>query len=234
MKRYEQIRAHLEETVRALAPGTKLASEAELAERYAVSRGTLRQALDGLEAQGWVRRVHGRGTFVATPGRYRLETARRLRSLAEDVAMHGAASRVDVRDQRVVAARPEVAARLDLVEGEAVFRLETVRTFEGRPGVAAVNYVPTRQCPGIERADFSATSLLAVYEGRFGLEVGWAAREFRAGLADARLVDALGVADGAPLVGFTQTLFLRDGRPLEWAEAWCRDDVVTLSATLVR
>ncbi|MDP8958434.1 MAG: GntR family transcriptional regulator [Actinomycetota bacterium] len=53
-----------------LVPGTLLPSEAQLQERFGVSRATVRQALHQLELDGLVERHQGRGTFVAaSPGR---------------------------------------------------------------------------------------------------------------------------------------------------------------------
>ncbi|MEV0055011.1 winged helix-turn-helix domain-containing protein [Saccharopolyspora shandongensis] len=47
-----------------LSPGSRLPSEAELAELYGVARGTVRRALASLIKQETVTSVHGRGTFV--------------------------------------------------------------------------------------------------------------------------------------------------------------------------
>ena len=52
-----------------LKPGDRLESELSLAERYGVSRMTLRQALGELESSGLVVRRHGSGTFVSRPRR---------------------------------------------------------------------------------------------------------------------------------------------------------------------
>jgi DNA-binding LacI/PurR family transcriptional regulator len=49
------------------APGTALPKERELAATLGVSAGTLRQALQELEADGLIRRVRGQGTFATTP-----------------------------------------------------------------------------------------------------------------------------------------------------------------------
>jgi DNA-binding GntR family transcriptional regulator len=54
-----------------LAPGDALPSEAALAERHGVARGTARHALAELEGAGLVESVHGKGRFVRAiePGR---------------------------------------------------------------------------------------------------------------------------------------------------------------------
>src|SRR5918912_3900410 len=73
-----------------LDPGTALPSEAELQQRFRVSRATIRQALQRLELEGLVERQQGRGTFVAVP---QLERALpELTSFTEHLASQGLAS----------------------------------------------------------------------------------------------------------------------------------------------
>lgn len=49
-------------------PGEKVPTERSLAERFGVSRNTVRRVLDGLESEGWIERHVGRGTFVRAAG----------------------------------------------------------------------------------------------------------------------------------------------------------------------
>ena len=42
-------------------------SEREIAQKYKISRGTIRQALKSLEAKGYLVRKQGKGTFVSPP-----------------------------------------------------------------------------------------------------------------------------------------------------------------------
>ena len=46
-------------------PGDLLPSERELSEDYCISRKTVRLALKELETLGFIKRRHGKGTFVA-------------------------------------------------------------------------------------------------------------------------------------------------------------------------
>src|SRR5262249_31093585 len=48
-----------------LAPGSAVPSEAELLQRFNVSRPTLVRSLQDLVREGWVYRRQGKGTFVA-------------------------------------------------------------------------------------------------------------------------------------------------------------------------
>ncbi|MEV7445232.1 GntR family transcriptional regulator [Streptomyces sp. NPDC091204] len=66
---YERIANDLLDQIRsgALPAGTKLPSEAQLAERYAVARGTVRRAVRELETSGYVEARHGVGRFVSSP-----------------------------------------------------------------------------------------------------------------------------------------------------------------------
>jgi GntR family transcriptional regulator of arabinose operon len=64
---YYQIAERLSGEIKSgkLAPGEQLLPEDKLAERYGISRKTLRQALDKLAKEGYVARLKGKGTFVS-------------------------------------------------------------------------------------------------------------------------------------------------------------------------
>ena len=65
--KHQAVRDALVTLIRELPAGASMPTERELSERFGVSRGTVRQALDRLEAEQRVRRHQGRGTFVAKP-----------------------------------------------------------------------------------------------------------------------------------------------------------------------
>lgn len=64
---YKQIQENIKDQIKqgTLRPGDRVLSEKELAEKYLVSQITSKNALIGLAEEGWVKRIQGRGTFVA-------------------------------------------------------------------------------------------------------------------------------------------------------------------------
>ena len=72
--KHEQLRAYLLAELQAgrLKPGESLPTEIALAEATRISRSTVRQALAGLERNGLIRRVRGRGTFIHEDARARI------------------------------------------------------------------------------------------------------------------------------------------------------------------
>ena len=53
---------------RELVSGEKILSEHELMDRFGISRGTVRHAIETLVNEGLLLRVHGKGTYVAEEG----------------------------------------------------------------------------------------------------------------------------------------------------------------------
>src|SRR5438270_13163533 len=67
----DQVRERLLQELAAgkLEPGAKLANESDLAERFAVSRSTIREAVRALVDAGYLARRHGSGTYVTASPR---------------------------------------------------------------------------------------------------------------------------------------------------------------------
>lgn len=129
--RYEQIARYLRTLVAARAPGDRLPSDAELCQRFSVSRMTARQAVQVLVNEGLCYRRRGLGTFVAPRPVPRLLGS--PLSFTESMRRRGlrATSRVLVAEVRE--ADPEDVAALGLNEGDRVAVLERLRLAEEVP-----------------------------------------------------------------------------------------------------
>jgi DNA-binding GntR family transcriptional regulator len=204
-----------------LPPGAALPSERELADRYGLARMTVRNELERLTAEGLVYRVQGRGTFVAEP---RVAQAVAFSSFTEDMLARGHAPGSLVRSTGVVVAEASVAGALELGPGDAVFRLDRLRTADGRPMAVERAFLPLRRFPGIEAVDFAHASLFTVLSERFGVSLREGEQRIVAVAADAEEAEALNVAEGAPCLRFETVGRDRDDVPCYFARSVHRGD----------
>ncbi|SFC58868.1 DNA-binding transcriptional regulator, FadR family [Nocardioides terrae] len=137
-----------------LGPGTKLPSEAELIEEYAVSRTVIREAVTRLRAEGLVETFQGRGSFVLAmpePTSFTVE-ASAIRSQADVLAM--------------------IDFRLG-VESEAAYLAAANRTTQAAEAVrAALDAFTTAEPEAAVEADFTFHRAVAAASGnRFYLDL---------------------------------------------------------------
>ena len=124
----------------------RLPSEGDLAERFAVNRHTLRQAVGALQAEGLVRVERGRGIFVQTELLH-YALSRRTR-FSENLQRQGLFPGTQLLTARSVAASERVARELKVAKGAAVLMAETVNEADGHPVSVAIAYYPAARFDG--------------------------------------------------------------------------------------
>jgi len=147
-----------------LAPDAAIPSERELMATYAVSRDTVRKAINALVGDGLLVKVHGRGTFVARP---RLETRLHLASFSQDMRRRGFTPSTRLLAIERTQPPAEVAAALGLDADALAWRLDRVRLADGEPIALENGWHPAALLPGLDRHDLGGSlyELLAVEYG---------------------------------------------------------------------
>jgi DNA-binding GntR family transcriptional regulator len=205
-------------------PGAKLPNENLLCVRFAVSRTTVREAVRGLAAEGFVVRRQGSGTFVTSrpPLRNALEANFTYTEIIESVGMRAGQRRLALR---AMLADESVAALLDLGRHASVVRLERVRTADDRPAIYSIDYLPsTVMTPELLAPDpeQSIYQLLAT----LGLPVVHGEATLTPVLADPHLARILEVKVGEPLQRLVQIDFASDGRRVLLSFEWVVPSIV--------
>jgi GntR family transcriptional regulator len=150
---YLQIADHLRAAIvkSELAAGAQLPSERELMASYGAARGTVRQAIAALLAQGLIDVQHGRGAFVRTqPPVRRLahdRFARRHRKAGKaaylaELEAEGRRPDVEVLAIESAPATSEIAQRLQLAAGAQVLVRRRRYLADGQPMELATSYLP--------------------------------------------------------------------------------------------
>ena len=210
----------------ALAVGAPLPSEAQLCAEFGVSRGTVRQAVGALRAEGAVGGGRGRPPVV------------RPRALAQSFDSLGSFSawaltmgRTPGQRTLEVARRParrEAADRLELEEGDPVVEVLRVRSLDGEPVMIERTAFVERVGRLLWEVDPDAGSLFAYLRGR-GVDLSVARHDVYAVAADARDAELLGVPVGAPLLRERRRTASAAGEPLEFSDDRYRPDMVTFT-----
>ncbi|WP_169846677.1 GntR family transcriptional regulator [Rhodococcus marinonascens] len=191
-----EIAAELRRRLGSAGAGDPLPSEAELSERYGVSRMTARQAVKSLEAEGLVYRVPGSGTYAS--GNEADRTMGILRSFTDDMAERGIAVISDVLFSDWVDLSPETAAELVATPGSRAVRVMRVRLGDGLPLALETVTLPPR-CSFVLDYDLGTISLHRLLEDH-GLILTEARGTVAATIADDNDAAHLRVAIGSPLL----------------------------------
>src|SRR5919108_90280 len=96
---YHQVKTRILREIEAgrWRPDEQLPTEDELADRFRVSKITVRQALRELAQLGYIRREQGRGTFVQRPPL--VEGPRELTSFTEEMRRQGVLASSEILEQ---------------------------------------------------------------------------------------------------------------------------------------
>lgn len=196
-------------------PGDAIPSEGELAQRFNVSQGTVRKAIDEMAAENLLVRRQGKGTFVSTHSDPR-SFYRFLRLLPDDgVAVPSASDPFYCEN---VKATPEVATALGLQSGDPVIHVKRLLRFAGETVVFDQIYLAADLFSGLtlEALRGGERSLYSLFESDFGVRMINAEERLRAIAADPESADLLGVAVGDPLLLVERTAYTYGNKPVEW------------------
>jgi GntR family transcriptional regulator len=204
--RYLSIADDLRTRVRAheYGAGGLLPSEADLSATYAVSRVTVRKALEVLRDEGVLAARQGVGWFVAAdPLRQSLG---RLATLESHLERQGRRSQRQILDFAFVAAADAVRAVLGVDEVLEVRRLNLA---DGAPFAVVTVWCPAELAADLSRADVERSPFVDLLAD----ELGGARQTIAASAAGAEEAALLDLPTGAPVLRCERISYRPDGTP---------------------
>jgi len=204
-----------------LAPGQQLPTEDELGATYELSRGTVRKAIEQLEAERLIRTEQGIGSFVSSVH------PRAIPFHFGDPAATWRTSELpvthEVLAQEVLPASLEVAERLKIGVGERVIHVARRRLAGGRATGYSERYLAEVLCPALLDADLSTQSLHDLLVSRSTLPLLRSEFEVEAQALAAGEAELLRAAPGTPAIVVTRMTYTAPNRPAVWYRGLFRE-----------
>lgn len=227
--RYQEIAAYLRELIADAQPGDRLPSEAELCERFDVSRMTARHAIQILEREHLVHRTRGKGTFVAARPVPRLLGS--PLSFTASMRQRGMLATTTVLESRYDVPSEEDVKALEIAADDRVAVLERLRCADGIP-MAIERAVLAPQCAVVIET-IGEGSLHVAFEAT-GRVPTRATAGVTARLATDRERRLLDLDDDGVVLCERRVIYDQDGGPLEHTETRYAADRYVFDVTMYR
>ncbi|MEL7133309.1 MAG: GntR family transcriptional regulator [Pseudomonadota bacterium] len=228
--RYVQLRHRLEAGIETgvLPPNSSLPPEREIAEITALSRVTVRKAIQELVREGLIEQRQGSGSFIREPMNRIEQSLSHLTSFTEDMAQRGKDTTSRWLERGLFVPTTAEMVALDLPEGAEVARIYRLREAGGHPMALERAALPLDILPNPLAV---TTSLYEVLE-KSGRRPIRAIQKISAINLEAREAELLSVAEGAAGLSIERTSFLASGRVAELTRSLYRGDAYDFVAEL--
>lgn len=211
-----------------LPPGSAIPSERDLAERYGVSRLTVRSAIARLVTDGLLVTVRGKGTYTM---QRRMELQLYLMSFTSDMRRRGLVPSTEVLSTAEQVPPPGTATALRLDPGTTAYRLHRLRRADGTPLAVERGWYHRGHLPRL--LDLDLTDSLYTQLAEHGVIFDHATQTVWAEGADRETAHLLDVRTGTPLLVFRR-ISSRHGTPVEDMTSWYRADHYQVTMQLDR
>lgn len=198
--------------------GVMIPNQTELAEKYGVSRTTIRKATDKLIQNGILRSIKGVGTFVCDYDE-NIHQIYRSTSCAEAQCLRNYLTSKTITIQKMNATKA-ISKQLNIQIGEPVVYIERIRLLAGRPFAFQVSYLNGTRVEGVpftkELLDHG--SLFHALEEYAGMRPAFQDEEFRAIGCPKAIADYLEIDAQSPVIMIFRTVYTEENTVMEYCE----------------
>ncbi len=215
-----------------LVPGDLLPSEREYAEKYDISRMTVRQAITNLAKEGLLYRQKGRGTFVAEK---KIEQDLSfLSSFSEDMKSRGLTPSSKLLRFKVITDKPKIASNLKVKSNEPIYEIKRLRMANNEPIALETIYTPQKLVGTLTDQDITI-SFYDYIEQKLNKKINYGNQTIEASLANNEESSYLNINKGDPVLVMQRKSYLdNDKKPIEYVKSTYRSDKYKFNMQLKR
>ena len=147
----------------------KLESEREICIKYSVSRTTVRQALDELEKNKYIYKLHGKGNFVKT--RVLEQRLFKVSSFTEDMKKAGKKPTSKLLNFEIQEGDTEVCDNLKLPQNDLVIKFARIRLADNIPMIYEITYLPYEIFKGLSAETLKENPLYEIFKRDYNIQI---------------------------------------------------------------
>jgi len=202
--------------------GETFPTEAELQEEYKVSRPTVRQALELLIKQGFLKRERGKTPYVAQRKlEHRVGT---ISSFTEDMIAKGLKPSTKILSLCYKNPPKIVAKYLKTAPNEKLVFLKRLRFVNDEPISISSSYIPKHLVPGLVEKGLSRESLYQTFEKDYGITLSETDETIQAVAAGKEEAELLNIPINSPVLLVHRIVKDDKGLTVEYNTAISRGD----------
>ncbi len=187
----------------------KLPTEAELREKYNVSRYCVRNAIDVLIKLGLVYPVQGSGMYIRESKREGCLSLNNTRGITDELAGKKVVTKVESLE--LVEADEQLAARMKCEIGTPIYAIKRKRFVEGTPLSVEYTYYDQTLIPHIDEK-IASGSLFRYIRENLGLSIAFADKVVSAEKLPKEAADWMGLEEGDPAIVIEDDVYLANGQ----------------------
>ena len=180
-----------------LEENEKLLSEREICEKYDVSRTTVRQAMDELEKEGYIYKIHGKGTFVA-PKKKLNQDLISFYSFTEEMKKLSKKPSSEVIGFEIIEAGSKIGSKLNVSEEDLLYKISRVRKADDIPMIYETTYLPFNKFKNLLKEELVERPMYDVLRDKYGAKLTSAEEYFQPILTNKVQSLYLNIIEGAP------------------------------------
>ena len=179
-----------------LEENDQILSEREICEIYNVSRTTVRQAMDELEKEGYIYKVHGKGTFVSS--KRMNQDLISFYSFTEEMKKVGKVPTSEVTGFEVVQAGDKISNIFKIDSEELLYRVSRIRKADEVHMMYETTYLPFSRFEGITKEQLEENPMYDVLIKDFNVRITSAEEYFMPILTNKLESIYLDIKEGSP------------------------------------
>jgi DNA-binding GntR family transcriptional regulator len=212
-----------------LKPGDKLPSERRLQSELGVARGTIREGLFQLEAEGVIYRRDRSGWYVSPPPVVYDPT--RWEGFISYVEAQGRTPATETISAETIVADPLLAEVFSRPPGAPLYLIRRRRYVDGRAVLLERLIVDAALAPDLLRFSFNQ-SLTSILKTEYGISVGRNQISMQPCALTGQEAEALRVKSGLPGLALQRVSYDTHGRVVEFDHEYWRHDSVRISVDI--